>query len=106
MMPTPDDVTDVEITATVARVKDGIATIAYTGRIAARHTHTFNKKYVDTSKATLRGLATYDVEKKEMVSLLWIWEGSSRDVRAQDSNPLAAVVEWFRAPRKVRAAER
>src|SRR5207302_4679147 len=45
-MPTPEEVTEVDITGTVARVKDGTATLTYSGRIAALHTHPFNKKYV------------------------------------------------------------
>jgi hypothetical protein len=80
----------------VSRVRDGIATLSYTGRIAALHTNPFNKKYVYTSKATLCGVGTYDISKKEMVSLLWIFEGSSRLLQEDSPHPLAAVVEWRR----------
>jgi hypothetical protein len=105
-MPTPDEVTEVDFTGTVARVKDGIATISYAGRIAALHTHTFNKKYVNTVRARLRGIATYDVAKQEMVSLLWILEGSSRAVEATSEGPLAAVIEWRRDARPEKSAKR
>jgi hypothetical protein len=95
-MPTPDEVTEVDITGTVARVKDGIATISYAGRISALHTHPFVKNYVTTAGAKLRGVGTYDVAKKEMVALLWVLEGGGRLVKETEVSPLAAVVEWQR----------
>jgi hypothetical protein len=97
-MPTPDEVTEVDFTGSVERVKNGIASISYAGRISTLHTNPFNKKYVNTAHAKLRGIGTYDIAKREMVSLLWILEGSTRDVRATDQDPLAAVVEWRRDP--------
>ena len=96
MMPSPDDVTKVDLNGSVSRVSDGMATLSFTGHIAALHTHTFNKKYVYRSKATLTGVGTYDIAKKEMVSLLWIFEGSSRLIGETTPHPLAAVVEWRR----------
>jgi hypothetical protein len=97
-MPRPDEVTEVEIDGSVERVKNGIATIRYTGRIAALHTHTFNKNYVTRSRAKLLGTGSFDVEAKEMVSLLWIFEGVNRNVQppSKDESPFAAVVEWRR----------
>lgn len=95
-MPTPDDVTEVDFTGTVARVKDGIATISYAGGIRALHTHPFNKKYVTVVAAKLQGIGTYDVAKKEMISLLWVFDGGGRLVQETSVSPLAAVVEWQR----------
>ena len=104
MMPRPDEVTEVDISGSVSRTKDGIATLSYTGRIAALHTHTFNKKYVYESRAKLRGIGTYDVDKQEMISLMWIFEGGSWLTHEKGDNPLAAVVEWQRDPRVEKAA--
>ena len=56
--------------------------------------------------AKLRGTGTYDVEKKEMVSLLWVLEGGSRLVQEKSDNPLAAVVEWQRDAGVDKAAKR
>jgi hypothetical protein len=102
-----EDVNEVDFNGTVERVKIGIAPVSYTGKIATLHTHTFNKNYVKKAHAKLRGVGSYDVEKKEMVSLLWIFEGASRNVQppARDDNPLAAVVEW-RRDAKLKAASR
>ncbi len=95
-MPRPDEVTEVDFIGQVARVRDGVATITYGGRIAALHTHTFNKKYVNTAKATLRGIGTYDAAKKEMRSLFWVLDGDTRLTWENGTNPIAAVVEWRR----------
>jgi hypothetical protein len=97
-MPQPEEVTEVDFTGSVERIKNGIATLRYSGTIAALHTHTFNKKYVDRAYARLRGTGSYDMEKQEMISLLWIFEGGSKTVQppSRDDNPLAAVVEWRR----------
>jgi hypothetical protein len=105
-MPKADDVTAVDFTGTVTRVKDGLASLSYAGRISSLHTHPFNKNYVTTASAKLQGIGTYDIEKKEMVSLLWIFEGANRDVKATAENPLAAVVEWQRDARFEAAAKR
>jgi hypothetical protein len=105
-MPTPDEVTEIDFTGTVARVKDGIATISYAGRIVALHTHTFNKKYVNVVGAKLQGVGTYDVAKKEMISLLWVFEGGSRLVQETSISPLAAVVEWQRDAKANKAGKR
>lgn len=78
-MPTPSDVTEVDFAGSVECVRDGIATLRYTGRIAALHTNPFNKKYVSKAHATMRGTGMYDVRKKEMVSLLWIFEGRQQE---------------------------
>jgi hypothetical protein len=97
-MPRPDEVTAVDMTGTVERVRNGVATISYAGHIAALHPHPFNKNYVTKAHARMRGVGTYDVERKEMVSLLWIFEGASRNVQppAREDSPFAAVVEWRR----------
>jgi hypothetical protein len=107
-MPRPEEVTEVEITGTVERVKNGIATLSYAGRIAALHPHTFNKNYETASRARIRGTATYDVEKKEMVSLLWIFEGANHNVRPPEKgeSPFAAVVEWRRDAAVEKGAKR
>jgi hypothetical protein len=107
-MPIPAEVTEADFTGTVTRVKDGIATISYSGRIAALHTHPFNKRYVNTVKATVRGLGSYDVEKKEMVSLLWVLEGATRNISPPETtaNPLGAVIEWKRDTKLAKAARR
>ena len=104
-MPTPEEVTEVDLNGSVSRVQDGIATLSYTGYIAALHTEPFNKKYVHTAKATLRGVGTYDIAKKEMVSLLWIFEGTTRLVEETSPHPLAAVVEWRRNAKARKAIE-
>ncbi len=80
-MPRPSEVTEVEFTGTVERIRNGVATVSYAGYIAALHTHTFNKNYVTKAHARMRGTGTYDVVDKEMVSLLWIFEGGSRTVQ-------------------------
>jgi hypothetical protein len=100
-MPRPEEVTEVEIVGTVERVKNGVAALSYRGRISALHPHTFNKNYETVSRANIRGVGSYDVEKKEMVSLLWIFEGANRNVRPPEKgeSPFAAVVEWRRDAR-------
>jgi hypothetical protein len=107
-MPTPDEVTEVDFSGTVTRVKGGLASLTYTGKIAALHTHPFNKNYVNTVQATLRGIGTYDVEKKEMVSLLWILDGAARNVKPPEKGdrPLASVVEWQRDAKLEKAPKR
>jgi hypothetical protein len=101
LMPGPDDVTEVEIAGTVERVKNGVATLSYRGRIAALHVHTYNRSYETASRARIVGTATYDVERKEMLGLLWIFEGGYHNVRPPEKgdNPFAAVVEWKREAR-------
>jgi hypothetical protein len=99
-MPAPSEVTQVDFAGAVEHVRDGVATLRYTGSIAALHTNPFNKKDVHTAHARLRGTGIYDVQKKEMVSLLWIFEGASKAVPASgDVTPLAAVAEWRRDAR-------
>jgi hypothetical protein len=96
-MPKPNEVTEVEIDGTVERVKNGLATLTYTGHIATLHTQPFTKA-VTRAGAKMNGIAVYDTTKEEMVSLLWTFEGASRSVQppARDATPLAAVVEWRR----------
>jgi hypothetical protein len=103
-MPLPREVTDVQFVGTVAALKDGIATLTYTGRIAAVHDHTFLKGKTNSGKANLRGIAIYDVEKKEMRSLRAVLEGTYRNFQPYDKedNPLAACVEWMREPEVVK----
>jgi hypothetical protein len=101
-MPTPAEVTEVDFGGTVARVKDGIATLSYAGRISALHTHPFNKKYVTSVGARLRGIGSYDVAKKAMISLLWVLEGGGHLVQDTSVSPLAAVVEWQRDAQAVK----
>ena len=98
-MPSPDEVTEVAMAGQVQRVKDGIATISYIGHISAQHTNPFNKKYTYTYKAVMHGVGTYDIAKKEMVSLLWVFEGQNRLIQETTLHPLAAVVEWRRDAR-------
>jgi hypothetical protein len=95
-MPKPDEVTEVDIVGSVERIRDGLATLRYTGHIAALHPHTFNKNYLYKAHARLRGTGIYDVQKQELVSLLWIFEGGNKTIRppSQDESPIAAVVEW------------
>ena len=99
-MPLPREVTDVEFTGAVAALKDGKATLTFAGRIAAVHEHTFLKGKTNQAKATLRGIAVYDVEKKELQSLHAVLEGTYRQFQPYDKedNPLAACVEWVREP--------
>ena len=51
-----DEVTEVDFSGTVTRVKGGLASLTYTGHINALHTQPFNKNYVNTAQATLRGV--------------------------------------------------
>ena len=101
-MPRPDEVTEVEIVGAVERVKNGLATLSYAGYIRALHTNPFNKDHVTRVRANMRGTAVYDVEKQEMVSLLWIFEGVSRTVQppSKDESPFAAVVYWQRSAKR------
>lgn len=101
-MPKPDEVTQVDFAGSVERVKNGVATVRYTGSIAALHPHPFNKNYVYKAHARMRGTGIYDMEKKELVSLLWIFEGGSRTVQppSREESPIAAVAEWRRDVRR------
>jgi hypothetical protein len=100
-MPKPNEVTEVEITGSVERVKGGRATLSFKGHIATLHTQPFTKA-VTKARAKLSGVAEYDTTKKEMVSLLWVFEGASQSVQppARDASPLAAVVDWRREAQK------
>jgi hypothetical protein len=105
-MPLPHEVTAVEITGSVAKVKEGLVTVTYTGHIAAVHRHTFKKDKTNRAGARMRGYAVYDVDRQEMVSLTWVFEGTYRDFPPHDKQdrPLAAVVEWHRDGKKARPA--
>ncbi len=107
-MPLPREVTDVAFTGAVAEVKDGKATLTFAGRIAAVHEHTFLKGKTNSGKATLRGIAVYDVAKQEMLSLHAVLEGTYRQFQPYDKedNPLAACVEWVREERAVQAPKK
>ena len=97
-MPLPHEVTDVEFIGTVADVKDGLATLTFAGPIAAVHQHPYLKGKTNRARATLRGIAVYDVEKKELQSLHAVLEGTFRQFQPYDKedHPLAACVEWTR----------
>ena len=78
---TPRQVAEQYARRTAEELTADHASVRLAGRIVALHTHPFNKKYVNVVGAKLQGVGTYDVAKKEMISLLWVFEGGSRLVK-------------------------
>ena len=97
-MPLPSEVTVADVTGQVARVKDGVATLTYSGVLAAVHRHPFQKERTNSARVRLRGYGLYDVEKKEMRELTWVFEGTYRTFQPYDKEeiPLVALAEWRR----------
>lgn len=98
MMPNPEDVKAVELKATVESVTAGLVKVRLKGAWEATRMYpsgTEKRPTLSSSKA--EGRAVYDAEKKELKSLLLVFDGTWRPVPPYDAPKHAAsVVEWAR----------
>jgi hypothetical protein len=97
-MPRPNEVTQVELIAKVAEVRRGVAIFTLQGQIAAVHTHPFEKGKTNRSQAQFLGVATYDLDGRDMRYLLLYGTGTYRNFQPYDRDvtPLGFVAEWQR----------
>jgi hypothetical protein len=97
-MPRPEEVTQVEIVGTVQVVDKGIATLSFSGHLAALHKHPFEKGKTSKSSARLQGTASYDVKKQELTALVLVLDGAYHAFQPYDRDPYAIVAgaEWKR----------
>ncbi|HUF62426.1 MAG TPA: hypothetical protein VMN36_10160 [Verrucomicrobiales bacterium] len=94
--PGPDDVTDVALTAKVVAIREGIAEIEYTGRIAA--TRRREDTAVSEAAMTVKGGGTYGVAAGRMESVTLIFEGTFTGYPPYNKPvETAALAEWRRA---------
>jgi hypothetical protein len=97
-MPRPNEVTQVEVVARLQEVQRGVAILTLQGRLAALHTHPFEKGKTNSGKAKLLGIATYDLDAHEMRYLLMYGTGTYRHFQPYDRDvtALGLVAEWKR----------
>jgi hypothetical protein len=92
-VPRPEGVSAVSFKGQVIAVRDGVATLEYSGRIAAGHT--FNGKYT-SGEGQLIGFARCDAKTGRMLSLTWAFDAVNRGFPPYNApSPLAAAVEWY-----------
>jgi hypothetical protein len=100
-VPRPEEVNPVQITGTVSQVTDGVAHLVFEGEIAAAHAGTRGSGQegkVCRGEANCTGVGIYDANARQMLSLIWVWDGSWRSFGSSDDPPakFGAVVEWQR----------
>jgi hypothetical protein len=100
VMPRPEEVKDVELIGNVRRVEDGVASLTFTGEISAVHKNPFLKGKINRASARIRGVGTYDVKGKRMLTLGLVLEGVFYMHAPYDREPqhVLAGVEWRRDP--------
>ena len=100
----PEEVTAVRLSGTVKAVRDGVAHLAFEGRIAGVHHGTENEarkgQQCSSEARILGGLGTFDLRSGKMLSLTLVWDGSFRNSPPYHEPPsrFGAVVEWRSAP--------
>jgi len=93
-MPRPPEVKSVHFTGKVTSVENGIAILAYEGRIAGAH-NTQSNKGLCHGEATLTGVGRYDVKAGRMLALTLVFDGVFRNVKPYDRPAkYSGVVEW------------
>lgn len=96
------ELTEVRLTGRVERVRDGIAELAYEGRLAGTHHGTANEgklgNKVQSEANLLAGVGSHDVKARQMRSLTLVFDGRWRNWAPYDDPPsrFGAVVEWRR----------
>ena len=91
-VPRPEGVTAARFKGKMVAIREGVATLEYSGRIAAGHT--FNGKYT-SGEGQLIGFARCEVETGRMLSLTWAFDSVQRGFPPYNApSPLAAAVEW------------
>ena len=96
----PTEVTEVQLVARVASVREGIAWLVYEGRIAGTHRGTKDEasegKSLSSALKMVGGAGAYDIQAGQMLSLTWVWDGRFRNFPPYDDPPtrFGAVVEW------------
>jgi hypothetical protein len=74
----PEEVTEVQLVGRVASVRDGIASLAYQGRIAGLHHGTKSEaregQELFTGMTMIGGVGSYDTRAGAMLSLTWVWD--------------------------------
>lgn len=100
VMPRPNEVKEVELIGNVRYIEGGMASLTFSGEIAAVHKHPFRKGKINRSSARIRGLGTYDLKAKRLLTLGLALEGVFYDHAPYDRqpHPFLAGVEWRRDP--------
>jgi hypothetical protein len=108
LMPRPDEVKDVELIGNVRQVEDGLASLTFTGDIAALHKNPFLKGKVNRARARIRGAGIYDVSGKRMVALVLVFDGDfyMHAPWDREPQPIVAGVEWRLRPAAERKPDR
>jgi len=107
----PAEVTEVQFAGRVASVRDGIALLLYQGTIAGTHHGAPNDGMVglqfSSNVRLIAGKASYHIETKQMLSLLWVGEGSfwgwHEPGSASQRARIGLVAEWRREAPKAGA---
>ena len=98
-MPRPNEVKYVRLTGNVQSIKNGVALIAFTGKIAGAH-ETQSNRGLCHGEAQLTGTGRYDVKTGRMLALVWVFDGVFRNVAPHDEpTKYSGVVEWRQQPR-------
>lgn len=98
-LPTEDEVTRATLKAKVDRVKNGVAYIAYTGRVSGSHTGRFepNKGKKNYSDLTLNGVGACEVKTGRLLAFTLVGDGRYRSFPPYDKEQkYGAVIEWER----------
>jgi hypothetical protein len=98
----PGEVSAVSMSGKVESVDHGVSYLSYQGKIAGVHAGTASEdkegKVYRSELNLVAGAAAYDVKRGQMLSLTWVFEGSSNHYGSFDDPPLcfSALVEWRR----------
>src|SRR5262249_5878634 len=99
-MPGPEDAKLAQLSAKVEAIKDGRARIRLTGTFEA--VKLFKEQNLSfRSTATVTGFAEYELEAKNLSSLLIVFQGAYQQgaqPETQKGRPFGAVAEWHREP--------
>ena len=98
----PAEVTHVQFGGRVASVRNGIAYLVYTGRIAGTHECSPEGRpgqQYSVEVNMIGGVGTYDIQSGQMLSLTWVCEVLARVFPSASPPPAArsaAIAEWRR----------
>jgi hypothetical protein len=105
------EMTASQLAGKIASVRGGLAHLVYRGHLAGTHYGTRSEaqegKQLRTDMRMIGGVGTYDLRSRQMLSLMWVWDGSHTGFfTPPDHGPtgrFAMVVEWRRGDAADRA---
>lgn len=94
-MPRPHEVTAMKLTGKVQTVQNGVAQLVYEGTLTGSHLNQAKKRTHGEAKFT--GVGRCDVKTRQLLALVWVFDGVYRGAPPYDSPATyIGVVEWRR----------